>query len=564
MPDIIPAFDQNKFLDFSGNCLEASDFQTAFDYINCLAVEMEKGTSDMDCEDFEVVLSANTGAAGGSIELVEGYSVPPSELATETCYFFMNYSTSIDLGGLNFPAISASATVNIRCGNLIMKTESFSLFGDQREAFFSAECIRGEPITMDATGTFNVSGTSDSDDTNPPNFLPFSIRLCGGRLCTSVRDISQPNAYAPPVVQPGCQYGLGTLAGLAANLNALRAAYSFAGWRVDTYAIRTIGPNGSSPVGPVNDTNTIWAVFGYTRIAFDDQFRSTDSVDMKVQVGCQSNASSCLSTNLSPRLPTYLRLGADCAMAPFSGCGECPAGEQIFVGQNPTLSCVERGQLEPAPDDGGFNAETVYCVAVFSEVIPDELASGVSLPYKYPSLDYLQSLNDEIGTIHQIACDRVVAGVLSDEQVYSGPLGNVVSNPETQFVIRPASAPPPVTNPPTPIPNHKRFYTGSLRILSTRPGGNAPLEDQTRVRVTWEIICDGVVETCNHIYTIADSGLFSGSSASFQIAGLPNCPITSPIEFRIKTFSIGTSFSAIQFNLSYTLTLRERAFINDA
>ena len=560
MPDLIPNFDSNLFLDTSGGCLNNDNFQNAFDWINILADSMSLGTDDLECEQIEAEISASSLLGPQTICLVEKVPVNPLTSGETTCYFMLNMFFDFSASDSGAQFVTGRADFKILCDGIAVYSGRLfqgSLVG---EHFFEARCLEGAKIELEVDFNYSI-GQFVSDGDFVPSSYQYNVGVCGGRLCVNTRDISQPNSRSPCLVVPDCKYGFPSIAQIRNNLNALGKAFSFTGFAVDVYTAQTDDTATSQQIGPVLDSDSVYIVFGYTKINFGESFASLNSVDLQVQVGCPSSTSTCLRTSTRPPITSALVIGATSVVVPFSVCGQCPEGETIYAGLNPTVNCLQRGGQEDPVASVFHTTETNYCVGIFSEIKLADPPRGVGAPLKVTSLEYIQSLNDEMARVHTAACSRKSSGMGSDSTNGNGTLGNLNANPTATELIFAASPPPP---PPEPIYDRKLFITGDVRFYVCNPQtGNSQLEETTQAEVGWELLCGGaVIESGSAGWNIAGSGFFSPGGPTIQIAGISSCPITSPIEIRFSVINLVGNSSAIFFDICYSYDLTWRNFIN--
>lgn len=560
MADLIPGFNSDLFLDASSGCLNNDNIQQAFDWINILADSMALGTQDMECEQIEAEISASSLLGPQTVCLVEKVPVNPLTSSDTTCYFMLNMIFDFNASDSGIQFVNGRANFKILCDGISVYSGALTQGSIIKEFFFEARCPEGAKIELEADFSYSISQYVSDGDFVPSSYQ-YSVGVCGGRLCVTTRDIYQPNSRSPCLVLPDCKYGFPSIAQIRNNINALGRAFSFTGFAVDVYTAQTDDVANSQQIGPTLTSDSIYVVFGYTKINFGESFQSLNSVDLQVQVGCPSSTSTCLRTSTRPPLLSSLVIGATSVIVPFSTCGQCPEGETIYAGLNPTINCLQRGGQDDPVASSFYTTETNYCVGVFSEIELPDPPQGVGAPLKVTSLEYIQSLNDEIGRVHTAACSRKTSGMDSDSLDSNGVLGILSTNPSTTETIFAASPPPP---PPATIDNRKLFISGTVRFYISNPqSGNSQLEETTQAEVGWELLCGGaVIESGTAGWNIAGSGFYSPGGPTIQIAGISSCPITQPIEIRLTAVNLVGNSSAIFFEIGYNFDLTYRNFIN--
>ena len=509
---------------------------------------MGNGTADITCDSIDIRLEGSGTDAESCVTVFE--KTPSNLLGAEDakCIYLMNFSFVPKISGSFGGSLDIFVDYTVKCDGEIVHS-STEAQDSPGVAFFVADCPKNAKVTLCAEVRYNQTGVGDGDssgdldtgffDTGTGGFsIDWTLRMCGGRACITTRDISRPGAYVPCEIKPDANYGMDALALIAQNLNALCSAFQFGGKKIECKSV-VANDNDDVAVALNLQSDAVFIAFGTVEVCTTGG--GNDSVLVTPSIGCSDNPASCLSRRVyGTGDQNFAWFRNKCTVIPVATCGNCKAGEDIYVGQNPKVQCNAKPASQS--EDFGYSIRSEYCVWIFEDVVND--LESVAYPPRCITANYLEGLEQKAELIHEAVCKRVVPNCTIRCRDYletDQPEGTLPS-----LLIQEAIPwTPPADEPTKPAPPKKWFITGSFRICSDDPTAN--LEDNSWTYAGWIIYCGGapyispttsepVGSRC--AWTLAGSGSYA-ACGGVRVVALVECPIDQPLEIVPSVSSFG-------------------------
>ena len=517
-------------------CVDNAGLQDAFDSLGALVGEMGNGTVDVTCDPIDIRLEGSDSDGESCITIFESEPIISTGAGNEKCLFLVNIGFAPKISGSFDGALDIAVEYSLKCDGKIVATTQ----GDADEfgvGYFAIDCPVGSKIELCAESSYTQTGLGQ-DDGGGGFVIDWTLRMCGGRACITERDISRPGAHIPCEIKADCRYGMDALALIAQNLNALCSAFQFGGKSI---RCETVVANDNEDVAVALNlqSDAVFIAFGTVEVCTTGG--GNDSVLVTPSIGCSDNPASCLSRRVYGTGDQNFAWFRDkCTVIPVATCGNCKAGEDIYVGQNPKVQCNAKPASQS--EDFGYSIRSEYCVWIFEDVAND--IAAVEYPPRCITTNYLDRLSDKGEEIHEAVCRRIIPRCTIRCRDYLE-----FDQPEGLFppgLIQEAIpwTPPPDDPTATAAPK-KWFITGSFSVCSDFPDAN--LEGNSWAYAGWIIYCGGapyispttsepVGNRC--AWTLAGSGSYA-ACGGVRVVALVECPIDEPLEIVPSVSSFG-------------------------
>ena len=518
-------------------CADNAQMDINFASLNALISEMNLGTSDVVCSTMDVSSSGSFNSGETVTEIFPERKLTTVGAPTEECLFIGTFQVTrnflVGLDGL----IPVRVRYTLKCGNRVVDS-GLAYSGSIESMFFVANCVRGDALTL----TTEMENQAGESVTVPQ--MEYEMKLCGGRVCISNRDINRAGATAPCFPVGDCCMGMDALALITQNLNSLNSAFTFGGKTIRCESKSALDDE-SVPVALNLASDATYVVFGSIKVCFENNVTEGTAVTVQPIIGCGDDLAPCVLGVARPKGTDLKILRETCSIFPVLTCGVCPAGSDLYVGQNPNFQCD--AQPDPLAVTNAYSVQGDYCIWIFSDVV-NEL-ENVSYPPRCITTNYLETLQSSAVVLHQAICDRANVNLtIREADAFSE--GGVIGA-QAPVLIQAAQPWPPAAPPPRPIPDpppeKKWFLDGSVYVCSGEI--LTGIENTQWATIKWEILCGGVpyssinggLLTNSCPWVLASSGSTRLCSPRLQIAGNVECPIDQDLELQVTIDTPGNA-----------------------
>ena len=521
-------------------CIDNAAVEQTFSSIAALKDAAERGSFRLQCEPVDVVIEGSEGvtSSGEVCQTIFEDTQRQNVDGREKCIYLLTYSMSFDEVGSADGRIDVELDYVFKCGNRVIGQGS-AMSGIVSGVSIVADCDIGEDVQVcvsarlvqTGTGGGNAGGTGLNNingDGGGGFRANWRLRFCGGRVC--IREFNNaPNCWVPCLFEEGCCYGMEALALIIDAVNDLCASYSFGGQAIQCISLPDTVVDPANPVLVQGNlpTNTTWIAFASIQVCYTnfDNLDRDDRFVLTPVIGC-GEGETCLTAVIRPKGPTSQAIFRNsCERVPFMHCGECLAGDSLYIGGNAELIC-DAPDVEGNPPNVDVMGD--WCIWLFSDITND-LGNNIAQIDRCLSQEQLDLIPEKLDVIHTAACNRIEINCTRRTATFEVPV-------EEHFVIQeplPLPNPPPDPLPVPWPPKKKWFIFGSGRVCLDSTV--LPEIETTRLRRAWiEIKCGGVTvfngssEDC--VWEITGSGQQQLCSPVFNIAANVECDIDQPLQ----------------------------------
>ena len=518
-------------------CVDNAQMDINFSSLNALISEMNLGTSDVVCSRMDVSSSGSFGSGETETEIFPERKLTTVGAPIEECLFIGTFQVTRNFQAGLDGLIPVRVRYTLKCGERVVDS-GLAYSGGIQSMFFVADCVRGDALTL-TTEMENQAGENPSVIQ-----MEYSMKLCGGRVCISNRDINRAGATAPCFPVGDCCMGMDALALIAQNLNSLNSAFTFGGKTIRCESKQALDDE-SVPVALNLASDATYVVFGSIKVCFENNVTEGTSVTVQPIIGCGDDLAPCVLGTARPKGVDLKILRETCSIFPVLTCGTCPAGSDLYVGQNPNFQCD--AQPDPLTVTNSYSVQGDYCIWIFEDVV-NEL-ENVSYPPRCITTDYLQSLESSAVVLEQAICDRANVNLTIRERDAFSEGGALGVQPTTLIQ---AAIPfvPPINDPTATAGKKKWFLDGSVYVCSDPI--LTGIENTQWATIKWEILCGGVPYVSangdplsnNCPWILASSGSTRLCSPRLQIAGNIECATDQDLELQVTIDTPGAVFGS--------------------
>ena len=308
--------------------------------------------------------------------------------------------------------------------------------------------------------------------------------------------------------------------------NQLCNAYSDGGQTIECINIETEGQTPALVASNV-PANTTWLAFTSFEVCYEN-FENDDFYLLQPVIGCESEPANCLTASIRPKFNT-LEAGSifsdACQTVPFLHCGDCPAGESLWIGANQELVC---GGDEPSQDPPNVMVTGNWCIWLFQDIRTD-FGQPVPQIRECLSQDQIARLTEKVIDIHEAACNRLPINCTTNILTFGA------DEEDPSLIQEGVPFVPPITDPTAVAPVKKWFIVGRMRACLKEPFfGNS--EDTTYYGASYQIKCGGAVVDFGSFcpWRVTNSGTVTICGPWFAIASNVSCATDLDLEICVR------------------------------